>query len=165
MAAAQSAWFPFFGGVSVLLAGVLSDRIGRVGRAVIIGVGLGLAGLTLWAIARADFGGSTVWPVVLVALAGFLLIGPYSFLAGAIALDFGGKRGSATASGLIDGVGYVVGGVLAGRMMAQVSTRYGWTGVFHLLSWVAWGSCLVALLFILDQWRVGQDARRGAGTS
>ena len=44
----------------------------------------------------------------------FLLIGPYSYLAGAISLDFGGKRGGATACGIIDGVGYL-GGVLAGE--------------------------------------------------
>ena len=36
---------------------------------------------------------------VLALLGGFLLVGPYSFLAGAVALDFGGKKGSAAAAG------------------------------------------------------------------
>jgi len=44
---------------------------------------------------------------VLVAAIGFLVIGPYSFFAGAMSLDFGGRQGSATASGLIDGIGYL----------------------------------------------------------
>ena len=35
--------------------------------------------------------------IVLIGLLAFLLIGPYSFLAGAILLDFGGKKGSGTA--------------------------------------------------------------------
>ena len=57
----------------------------------------------------------------------FLLIGPYSYLAGAISLDFGGKRGGATACGIIDGVGYLFGGVLAGNVVARLSgTR--WAG-------------------------------------
>jgi hypothetical protein len=41
------------------------------------------------------------------------MIGPYSYLAGAIALDLGGKAGGATTSGTIDAVGYL-GEILAG---------------------------------------------------
>ena len=41
-AAGMSGLFPFFGGVSVILAGVLGDRLGRRGRAAIILVGIGL---------------------------------------------------------------------------------------------------------------------------
>ncbi len=74
---------------------------------------------------------------MIVAL-GCLLMGPYSYLAGAIALDFGAKRGSATACGIIDGVGYL-GGVLAGDTMARVSEMYGWTGAFTILAFIAGG--------------------------
>ena len=35
-AADKSSWFPFLGGISVLLAGFLSDRLGRTSRALII---------------------------------------------------------------------------------------------------------------------------------
>ena len=34
----------------------------------------------------------------------FALLGPYSYLGGGLALDFGGRHGSATASGIIDGI-------------------------------------------------------------
>jgi OPA family glycerol-3-phosphate transporter-like MFS transporter len=71
-----------------------------------------------------------------VALVGFLIVGPYSFLAGAVALDFGGKHGSGTASGMIDGVGYL-GGVVAGDSMARISVNYGWNGAFVVLAVVA----------------------------
>jgi sugar phosphate permease len=82
-----------------------------------------------------------------------VLIGPYSYLAGAISLDFGGKRGSATASGLIDGVGYL-GGVLAGNTVAGISVVWGWTGAFAALAAVAVFSSVVAALYLWEeQWR------------
>jgi OPA family glycerol-3-phosphate transporter-like MFS transporter len=158
-AASRSALFPMFGGVSVLLAGFWGDRVGRVGRAAVICGGLFLAGAALAVLGLTDFGGSAAWPIGLVAAVGFLLIGPYSYLAGAIALDFGGKQGSATASGLIDGVGYL-GGILAGRSVARISVSYGWHGAFTALAGVAWLSCLVAALFLLDQRRGSRNEVR-----
>jgi sugar phosphate permease len=81
-----------------------------------------------------------------------LLIGPYSYLAGAISLDFGGKQGSSTASGFIDGIGYL-GGMLAGDGMARISVTYGWSGAFLTLCAVALGSSAIALVFSLEQRR------------
>jgi sugar phosphate permease len=115
--------FPLFGGVSVLLAGFISDKVGRNGRALIILIGLLLSSGGLWLLGHARFGGSPALPVLLVAAVAFTLIGPYSYLAGAISLDFGGKQGAATTSGVIDGVGYL-GGVLAGDTVARVSVSF-----------------------------------------
>jgi len=151
-AAGRSALFPLLGGVSVLAAGLLSDRLGRAGRAAIIAVGLFLAGGTLLTLGLTDFGGSRAAPIALVSAVAFLLVGPYSFLAGAVALDFGGKRGSATASGLIDGFGYL-GGMLAGAGVAKVSLRYGWQGAFLGLAGVAFLTGLVAAAFLVHQRR------------
>jgi sugar phosphate permease len=80
------------------------------------------------------------------------MIGPYSYLGGAIALDFGGKQGSGTACGIIDGIGYL-GGVLAGDSIARISIDYGWRGAFTVLALVAGLSCVAALLYLLDQRR------------
>jgi OPA family glycerol-3-phosphate transporter-like MFS transporter len=152
-AAQKSALFPLFGGISVLLAGYLSDRLGKGARAAIILFGLLLAGLTLLVLGYGDFGGSKIWPVWLTALVAFLMIGPYSYLAGAISLDFGGKRGSATVSGVIDGCGYL-GGVLAGDSMARISVAYGWRGAFVVLAAVCWMLSLAAAVYWLNQRRV-----------
>jgi sugar phosphate permease len=89
----------------------------------------------------------------LTALVAFLMIGPYSYLGGAIALDFGGKRGSATVCGIIDGSGYL-GGVLAGDSMARISVAYGWRGAFVVLAGVCWVLSLAAAVFWLNQRRV-----------
>jgi sugar phosphate permease len=151
-AAGSSALFPLFGGISVLAAGFFSDRLGNGGRAAIIFYGLVLTGITLLALAYGSFGSSKVWPVLLVTTVAFLMLGPYSYLAGAIALDFGGKQGSATASGFIDGVGYI-GGVLAGNTVAHISVVYGWKGAFVMLAGVAWLTSVAAAAYLVHQRR------------
>jgi sugar phosphate permease len=151
-AASKSALFPLFGGVSVLLAGFVSDRLGRNGRAMIILIGLLLSTAGLWMLGHAQFGRSQSLPVLLVAVVAFTLIGPYSYLAGAISLDFGGKQGSAMASGIIDGVGYL-GGALAGDTVARISISFGWQGAFSTLAGVALLSSLTAALFLIEQRR------------
>jgi OPA family glycerol-3-phosphate transporter-like MFS transporter len=153
-AAGASAWFPLLGGVSVLLCGWWSDRLGRGGRAALMLVGLLLTSVVLGVLASGAVGNSRVWPLILVSAVAFLTLGPYSFLAGAIALDFGGKHGSGTASGLIDGIGYL-GGVLAGDSMARISVNYGWSGAFLTLTALALLSSVAAALFLRQERRSG----------
>ena len=149
----MSSLFPFFGGVSVLVAGMLGDRFGRGVRAAIILVGMLLCGLALGLLGSADFAGRSREALVLVSTVAFLLIGPYSYLAGAISLDFGGKRGGATACGIIDGVGYLFGGVVAGKVVANLSVTLGWQGVFKVLAVVALLTSVAAAFFLVDQLR------------
>jgi OPA family glycerol-3-phosphate transporter-like MFS transporter len=146
-AAQKSALFPLFGGISVILAGLLSDRIGSKGRALIILIGLVLTSGVLLTLALLSTTGSTDLRVWLVALVAFLMLGPYSFFAGAIALDFGGKQGSATASGWIDGLSYL-GGVMAGSSMANVTVNWGWRGTFAVLATVALLSSGAAWIYL-----------------
>jgi OPA family glycerol-3-phosphate transporter-like MFS transporter len=80
------------------------------------------------------------------------MIGLYSYLAGAISLDFGGKQGSATASGLIDGAGYL-GGVLAGNGVARISVIWGWKGAFASLAGVAVLSIVASAVYLKHQRR------------
>jgi OPA family glycerol-3-phosphate transporter-like MFS transporter len=162
-AAGASAFFPLFGGISVLAAGLLSDRLGRGGRAAIIVTGLSLCGIVLVFLGLADLAGRSWQAVAMVSLISFLLIGPYSFMAGAISLDLGGKRGGATASGIIDGVGYL-GGIFAGEGMARASVEFGWRGVFLILAGVAFLSSLAAVFYLLEQVRPAAAVGRGTPT-
>jgi OPA family glycerol-3-phosphate transporter-like MFS transporter len=73
----------------------------------------------------------------------FCLLGPYSYLGGAFAMDFGGKQGSALASGMIDGVGYL-GGVLALQRAPDIEIAFGWQGVFVALAAVSGLSAALA---------------------
>jgi OPA family glycerol-3-phosphate transporter-like MFS transporter len=157
-AAGMSGLFPFFGGLSVILAGLLGDRFGRTGRATIILGGILLCGVALLVLGSTSFAGRSREALVLVAAVAFLLIGPYSYLAGAISLDFGGKRGGATACGLIDGFGYLFGGVVAGKVVSSLSHTLGWQGVFKMLAAVALLTGLAAAVFLINQIRSAAPA-------
>lgn len=149
-AASGSALFPLFGGLSVLLAGFLSDFLGPQGRSRILFAGLFLSVLALAGLAQVPVHAPRLLPLVLVSSVAFLLIGPYSYLSGAISLDFGGKEGSATASGVIDGVGYLA-GVLSGNSMANIAVSYGWQSMFLVLAAVAAFSSAVAGIALWQQ--------------
>jgi OPA family glycerol-3-phosphate transporter-like MFS transporter len=161
-AAGWSGLFPLFGGVSVILAGYLGDRLGPRGRAAIILVGVALCAAALGVLGSSSFAGRPRTALALVATVAFLLIGPYSYLAGAISLDLGGKRGGATACGIIDGVGYLFGGVLAGMVIARQSEALGWQGVFVLLAGAAGATAMVAAWFLSIQLRSSKPAPAAA---
>jgi sugar phosphate permease len=150
-AAEKSALFPLLGGVSVLLCGWLSDRLGTRSRAALIFVGMALSGAVLLWLGLGKAPRSSA--VVLVSAVAFLTIGPYSFLAGAMSLDFGGKQGVSTASGVIDGIGYL-GAVLAGDAMARISIAFGWGGFFIVLAGVALLTSVAAAVYWNSQRRV-----------
>ena len=147
-----SSLFPLFGGFSVLLVGFLSDRLGRIGRAALILGGLLLSIPALLFLAYVKLGDAQTAMLMLGTVA-FVMLGPYSFLAGAVALDFGGKRGSASACGWIDGIGYL-GGVFAGGGIGKIAQDHGWTSAFLTLTGVAVATTLAAILYLLHQMRL-----------
>jgi OPA family glycerol-3-phosphate transporter-like MFS transporter len=151
-AASQSALFPLLGGASVLVAGWLGDRLGQGGRAAVILGGCSLTVVVLWLLGSLPVGTQSSAPVWLVGLAGFLMLGPYSYLAGAISLDLGGKRGGATACGIIDGVGYL-GAMMAGDSVARLSVAFGWSGAFRALAGAALLTSVAAAVFLQIQRR------------
>jgi sugar phosphate permease len=141
-AARMSAVFPGVGAVSVLATGWLSDRLGANSRSLIMFVGLGAtaAALLVLMTVRTSATGPLL-PLIAIGTIAFCLLGPYSYLGGAFALDFGGKQAGAASSGIIDGVGYM-GAVVAGQGIGRVSVAFGWQGVFVALAAV---SALAAL--------------------
>ncbi|HXC21872.1 MAG TPA: MFS transporter [Steroidobacteraceae bacterium] len=141
-AARMSAVFPGVGAVSVLATGWLSDRLGANSRSLIMFVGLGAtaAALLVLMTVRSSATGPLL-PLIAIGTIAFCLLGPYSYLGGAFALDFGGKQAGAASSGIIDGVGYM-GAVVAGQGIGRVSVAFGWQGVFVALAAV---SALAAL--------------------
>ena len=82
-------------------AGWLSDRLGLNGRALLMLLGLsGYGGGAAGAHAACTRDPpDAVFPVVTIGVMAFCLLGPYSYLGGAFALDFGGKQASAASSG------------------------------------------------------------------
>ncbi len=136
-AARLSSIFPGVGALSALTTGWLSDRLGVNGRALIMFLGLSATAVALLALMtmKSSLTGSLL-PLIAIGTIAFCLLGPYSYLGGAFALDFGGKQAGAVSSGIIDGVGYL-GAVVAGDTIARVSVAFGWKGVFVALAAVS----------------------------
>jgi OPA family glycerol-3-phosphate transporter-like MFS transporter len=160
-AAFASAIFPAVGTVSVLASGWISDRLGANGRSIILFIGLAAATAALLLLtsfrASASASGGP-WPLVAVGGVALCLLGPYSYLGGAFAADFGGKQASAAASGIIDGVGYL-GAFASGDTVARVAVSIGWQGVFVALAVVSALAALGAAYLCLLSARASREGR------
>jgi OPA family glycerol-3-phosphate transporter-like MFS transporter len=150
IAASRSALFPLSGGISVLLGGFLSDKLGPNGRNVLVVTGMTGCTVCLVLMGRIPEHAGEWAPTILVSLVGFMLLGPYSYLAGAMSLDFGGRRGSATAAGIIDGFGYLA-GWLSGDTVARIEVAFGWSRAFLCLAGVSLFTALVAIVLTVQQ--------------
>src|SRR6202020_1552736 len=160
--AGMSAIFPGVGAVSVLATGWLSDRLGVNGRSLLLFVGLTATAAALLALMsiRPSSSGSLL-PLIAIGAIAFCLLGPYSYLGGAFALDFGGKQASAVSSGIIDGVGYL-GGVLVGDSVGRLSVAAGWQGVFVALAAIsALGAVGAGRLYFIGSKVAGKRSRHG----
>ncbi len=152
VAASRSALFPLCGGISVLLGGFLSDKLGPNGRNILVVAGMSACTVCLVLMGRIPSGAGQLAPSILVGLVGFTLLGPYSYLAGAMSLDFGGEKGSATAAGIIDGFGYMA-GWLSGDTIARIAVAWGWRTAFLSLAVVSLLTALVAVVLAVHQRR------------
>ena len=149
-ASQYSALYSLFGMVSILGAGYLSDTWLRGQRGSLILAACVLLVPVLLLMTRPT--NTSVLPLLLISLTGLLLLGPYSFLAGAMSLDAGGRQGAATAAGLVDAVGYA-GATLALWLTGSLAERLGWDGAFLALALLAAATAGAALVFYRTQER------------
>jgi OPA family glycerol-3-phosphate transporter-like MFS transporter len=153
-AAQSSMFFPLVGAASALAAGALSDRFkGKHGRVAFPALLLLIGALVLLGVVPTA--GRPWLAVLLICAVSFFLMAPYSFCSGVIALSLGGKRGSSTAAGLIDGAGYL-GAVLSGWGIGSLAQRYGWPVAFMVLAGVAALTALAtAVYWVRQEFRPG----------
>src|SRR5688572_15956865 len=130
IASMASAIFPLFGCVGTILAGWISDRMGAR-RGPVMSVMCVLLSLSIFAFSRVPEG-DALWLTVTLGFVGFSLYGPYSMLAGVIAMDFGSRRSSASAAGIIDSVG-AFGTIMTGVGMGYLIDHYGWATAFLIV--------------------------------
>ena len=149
-ASQYSALYSLFGMVSILGAGYLSDTWLRGQRGPLILAACVMLVPVLLLMTRPT--NTSGLPLLLISLTGLLLLGPYSFLAGAMSLDAGGRQGAATAAGLVDAVGYA-GATLALWLTGSLAERLGWDGAFLALALLAAATAGAALVFYRTQER------------
>jgi OPA family glycerol-3-phosphate transporter-like MFS transporter len=151
LAARYSSLFPLVGGVSTLMIGVLTDRVGKGNRVGVMIPAMGLCAASLAVLAVATRRHDLTLSLWAIGSTAFWLLGPYSLLAGAIAVDLGGRTGSATAAGLIDTAGYA-GGTLSGVAVARLADS-GWAAVFVAMAAIAAVVVVVAIVYCVERRR------------
>jgi sugar phosphate permease len=144
---AKSAFFSVAGIIASLVIGRVSDRFGPGRRAPLMVGSLVLLVVAVLVLAHVPMRDPWVAAGV-VGACGLFLLGPYSLLAGALCLDVAGKRGTATAAGIIDGTGYLSAS-LVGVVIGGVAQRWGWTAAFDVVAAAALAATLVALAWVL----------------
>jgi OPA family sugar phosphate sensor protein UhpC-like MFS transporter len=153
--------FELGGPVGVFLGGYLSDRLFGSRRMPVIV-------LTLAATALAVFALPSVAPTRLAMAAGLFAIGFFLYpadalISGTAAIDFGTRRGAATAAGLINccgSVGGLLGSTLPGwvaRLLPEGSDI--WGPIFHALGL----GLFLGALFLAPQWNRLPTSARGTG--
>jgi sugar phosphate permease len=152
-AIAKAAFFSSAGVLAALSIGALSDRFGPGRRAPLMAGSLAVVVALVLVLAHGNVR-SPLPAALIIGGIGFFLLGPYSLLAGALALDVSGKRGAATAAGIIDGAGYLSASS-AGVLLGRLAEERGWSAAFDAMAAVA----LVATI-VTGAWAVAVLRRR-----
>jgi OPA family glycerol-3-phosphate transporter-like MFS transporter len=140
-AIAKAAFFSSAGVLAALSTGALSDRFGPGRRAPLMAGSLAVVVVLVLVLAHGNVR-SPLPAALIIGGIGFFLLGPYSLLAGALALDVSGKRGAATAAGIIDGAGYLSASS-AGVLLGKLAEERGWSAAFDAMAAVALVATLV----------------------
>lgn len=153
---ALGALFELAGPLSLLLGGLVSDKLLGSRRMPVIVTCLFILSVLLFSIDK-------VPETRLVLGACFFFIGlflyaPDGMISGTAAIDFGTKKGASTAAGLINGFGSC-GAILGGTLPGLLNERWGWDGVFTALGIAT----LIAGCLLLPRWNAlpntaGHDA-------
>jgi sugar phosphate permease len=137
--------FPLAGCIGAVFAGWFSDRYLGSRRAPIAAVMLFLLAISciLFAITQ-----DAHWAVGLIVLLliGFFTFGPHVLIVGAIPMDFGSRKAASSATGFIDGFGYI-GAAITGVGSGFLFDIYGWNAAFTfwIIGAAAAGFCMLIM--------------------
>ena len=144
-----SSVYELVGFVGVVGAGYLSDRLFGARRFSISA--LMLFGLALMCSLYPWLSHAGFWLNALgIGLIGMMTFGPDSLMSGPAAMDIGGPNGSATAAGIINGMGSI-GGAVSPIVVARVSSTYGWDTLFYFFVVTA----IISGLLLATRWNYG----------
>ncbi|MBN1335028.1 MAG: MFS transporter [Deltaproteobacteria bacterium] len=104
--------------------GPLSDRVFQSRRAPVVVIGF--VGMALCLVLFRVLGNGAWQAVLALCLLSFFINGAHGVIGGAASMDFGGKRGAATAAGLFDGMQYLVAAPFTGLLVGWITETWGW---------------------------------------
>ncbi|RXN20969.1 glycerol-3-phosphate transporter-like protein [Labeo rohita] len=148
-------WLPLYITKAGILAGVISDKMGK--RATTCAVMLLLAAPTLYGFSMmSQFGLGPTIGMLLVC--GGLVNGPYALITTAVSADLGthkslkgNARALSTVTAIIDGTGSV--GAAVGPLLAGLLSAQGWDQVFYMLMTADFLALLLLLRLVMKELR------------
>ena len=147
-AAYSSVIFPIAGALGAIVAGWVTDRWFQSRRAPVACISLILASVLAWSYRFAI--PVDAWFLGLITLAGigFAVFGAHVLIVAAAPMDLGTRKAASSATGFIDGLGYLGAG-LQGITTGLLVDRWGWNAGFAF--WIV-GALLAAVIMLL-LWR------------
>uniref|UniRef100_A0A4X2MAE0 Solute carrier family 37 member 1 n=1 Tax=Vombatus ursinus TaxID=29139 RepID=A0A4X2MAE0_VOMUR len=147
-----STLFDVGGIIGGILAGVVSDRLGK--RACTCGLMLLLAAPALYMFSMVSKMGLEA-TIVMLLISGALVNGPYALITTAVSADLGthkslkgNSKALSTVTAIIDGTGSI--GAALGPLLAGLISPSGWNNVFYMLM-VADATALLFLLRLIQK--------------
>lgn len=143
-AAYKALAIPLAGSVGAIFSGWISDKVFQSRRAPVAAVMLLLLGLFAWLYPGIPVSQWELSLVVLIMI-GFLTYGPHVLMVTTMPMDFATRKAAASATGFIDGMGYI-GAAITAILSGWLIDNFGWNSAFYL--WVA-AAVIAAILMII----------------
>lgn len=138
----MSTIIPVVGSVGAIVCGWISDKMNAMRGPVLVAM-TGLLTMSLYFFVNIPPENHLLLMIAL-GLIGFMMSGPYSLIAGAMAIDFGSTRVAATTAGVMDAIG-AIGAAIMGAGMGYVVDEYGWNESFFVLTMISLASFLLCM--------------------
>ncbi|MEX0612644.1 MAG: MFS transporter, partial [Pirellulales bacterium] len=146
MSALTAAAMPIGGLVGVIAIGYVSDRVFQNRRVPATVLSLIATAAIIFIALRPIH---DIWVMAaFLFFVGAFLFGPDSMVSATAAMDFGTKRGAATATGFVNGIGSI-GGILGGYLPGKITTDTDWSLMFYVMPL----GLVVSAVVLLPLWR------------
>ena len=149
MAAYKALIIPLAGALGALYAGWMSDKVFKSRRAPMAMIMLLLLAVFSFFYLRIP-AGNWLLSLVFLAIIGFLTYGPHVLIVASMPMDFGTRKVAASATGFIDGWGYI-GAALTGVGTGFLIDNFSWNYAFYF--WIL--GALGAAVIMAVLWKYG----------
>jgi sugar phosphate permease len=156
LAAYKAIVFPIAGGLGAIFAGWASDKIFKNRRAPVACMMLILLAIFCY-LYRIIPGDNWVLSLIILLFIGFFTFGPHVLMVAAIPADLGSRKAASSATGFIDGMGYV-GASLTGVGTGYLIEKFGWNAGFYFWIFGAiFAAIMMALIWIYKEQKVEHE--------
>lgn len=149
-AAYSSLIFPLAGAVGAIFAGWATDRWFQSRRAPVAGIFLFMTGIAAWGYRAIDLENQWFLGLITLAAIGFFVFGAHVLIVAAAPMDFGTRKAASSATGFIDGLGYLGAG-LQGIVTGLLVDRWGWTA--GLAFWIVCAFLAAGVMILLWKYK------------